>query len=276
MSFVLSKNTFSFITTSKKGSIFTIETSSNVIVKYCIFNKIISTSNPGCFYVSNSKFNCHNSLFTNCRASGGDAKFGNAFYCESSSCEVNNIEVLSCTESRNSNACGDSAIELKSAAKAEGRNSNFSKNYSYKGASSFSVRDMQSGTCYISYINIVDCIDHNSLETSNSQDVKIKECNFVNTTKNDASIINNPSSNILFDHCVFIKSHTTFSSNSLQTITFNDCIADTNCVSGKMTLFNGNSYTLRIDANIFDNCKTFKRNYRSNTLFMFMVFLVIY
>ena len=171
--------------------------------------------------------------FELCRASGGNDHFGNTFYCNENPCTLSNLCALSCFD-RTSVSTGDSVFVSVKPTLYSAKEINATKCLSKDGSSSISVEWSTADETTIKYLNAVSGVDHNSLETWDSNNMQVYFTNIINSTENTNCVINNHVQ-ITLTNCCFVLTHSTFSSNAA--VTFYNCSCDNTMNNAKLTKY---------------------------------------
>ena len=266
--FTFSCSTVEDISTSSTILSFQVGT---VFVKYCSFFRDISSSNPSCFLIYKAVANVMFCSFNLCRAGGGDAHYGNAFFCKENSCCFNNLCASACSDGTSSST-GDSVFVALKSTSFSGKEINASKCISNHGSSSLSLFQSTASYNEISFLNSINGFDHNSLETYGSNGVKVLKSNIVNSTKNTYCTINN--GQITLDNCCFISVNSRFVANS--DATFIDCIGDSTVNRADVTKYNY-QVTLSFQVKAMKRCSKLicTRKGRSSAMSSVLIFVIV-
>ena len=213
---------FKDIKTSKQGSIFQYD-SCNVHIDKCSFLRVSSTSFPACFYITNSHASITKCFFSNCFCAGGDAKFGNAYFCYQCYCKLHYSYTFKCAPSYE--IYGDSTISLQKSKEIEITFHNSSNSYGKNGASLISYLDSNIDLVKISYLTSIDSHEKFIVEITETKKSNISFSNFINGYLCSHYMFCNPSSEVYLSNCVFINPHSTFyCQNSI--IFIDDCFSN--------------------------------------------------
>jgi hypothetical protein len=212
---------FESISGSNGGTILSIANSKLHFFK-CKFYNITSSSFPGCFNVTKSTFSLKLCSFSGCHAAGSNRCFGKIANILDSTVAISHFSAYLCGPLLSD--VGDSIIVFTNC-KVETNYYNATNCYgSDGGAISFYSNPCENS---LYYLNIVDCIDHNSFETTGSSySTVVYQSNFLNSSKNSACVICANGAPCKFVSCVFTKKHSLFISGN-SAVTFVDCITDT-------------------------------------------------
>ena len=231
-----------FITTISCTNFIDFNTSSNILsiqkkpffIKFCRFLNISSSSNPACFYVSETKSQISFCYFEFCKGSGGNGKCGNAFLCYKTSSRFSNSCAFACFYT-NEIQIADSIFAFRSATFLDVNEVNSTKCIGEMGSSSITSSWHIVLSSKITFLNVCDGIDHNSLELEGSHDVLLSKSNIINSTHNSACVINIANTNLSIHSCCFMLMHSRFTPNTGFTLT--DCISDSSNVQEGFTTY---------------------------------------
>ena len=216
-------SSFKDIFSLESGAVFNLE-NTEIQVEKCSFLNVVSNTSGACFYAYQSNIGVIKCTFRSCHASGGNAKYGNAYFAEKCNFTLSYSYTLLCAPSVEES--GDSTIAAILSTELNVKYLNSSNSRGNSGSASITCRQSTCDSCYISYLTVTDAVEHNTLEISLTNNSYISFANFINSTKCSGVINNNNINMSIFDNCAFINS-----AKNLSTLTRSTTIYFTNCYS---------------------------------------------
>ena len=194
---------FQKINSNSKGVIIS-SNQGEIDVEYSKFIEITSSSFPGVLYSNNcDKITLKKSTYSLCYATGNNLNYGRILYAYTTKIIANNIAAEYCSP-KTSNV-GDSTIATSFCTIDQFSFVNFSFCYGSDGSSSVSLNNNKEDSV-LSYLNIMNGIDHNSFESLNSDEscqIILEFSNIINSTYNFDASLNCNHNNLLVKSCIF-------------------------------------------------------------------------